>query len=287
RFMNNTHDILDDRIDVTTRGLLGLTVTCARCHDHKFDPISTKDYYALYGVFASSIEPPVKPLYDPPPTTEAYRKFEDELHKRERALQDFLQGKRQDLATSAKTRFAEYLLAVYALNGKPSTGEFMLIADGSDLNPTMIVRWQAYLARMQKAHDPVFVLWHELCSLPTAPFASQAQELLGKLTPVDPSRQINPIVLRAFKEHPPKTLAEAASRYSEVLNDVEKTWQELVKRSVELKQVEPAALPDAAQEELRQVFHGPNTPPNSALGGLNDLELLPDRPAQEKLQGFR
>jgi len=39
RFMNNTHDILDDRIDVTTRGLLGLTVTCARCHDHKFDPI--------------------------------------------------------------------------------------------------------------------------------------------------------------------------------------------------------------------------------------------------------
>lgn len=53
-FLNNAPDIIDDRIDVTTRGLLGLTVTCARCHDHKYDPIPTADYYSLYGVFASS-----------------------------------------------------------------------------------------------------------------------------------------------------------------------------------------------------------------------------------------
>src|SRR5207253_6441825 len=59
RFMNNIHDIIDDRIDVTTRGLMALTVTCARCHDHKFDPIPTRDYYSLYGVFASSVEPQV------------------------------------------------------------------------------------------------------------------------------------------------------------------------------------------------------------------------------------
>jgi hypothetical protein len=49
----NTDDSIDDWIDVTTRGLLGLTVACARCHDHKFEPIPTADYYALYGVFAS------------------------------------------------------------------------------------------------------------------------------------------------------------------------------------------------------------------------------------------
>ncbi|MBW3540094.1 MAG: PSD1 and planctomycete cytochrome C domain-containing protein [Planctomycetes bacterium] len=57
RFLNNRHDIIDDRIDVVTRGLLGLTVTCARCHDHKYDPIPTADYYSLYGVFDSSDEP--------------------------------------------------------------------------------------------------------------------------------------------------------------------------------------------------------------------------------------
>lgn len=62
RFINNPHDIIDDRIDVTMRGFQGLTVGCARCHDHKFDPIPTKDYYSLYGVFANSIEPPPQPI---------------------------------------------------------------------------------------------------------------------------------------------------------------------------------------------------------------------------------
>lgn len=47
-------DQIDDRIDTMSRGLLGLTVACARCHDHKYDPISTKDYYALAGVVAST-----------------------------------------------------------------------------------------------------------------------------------------------------------------------------------------------------------------------------------------
>lgn len=47
-------DTIDDRIDVITRGLLGLTVQCARCHDHKFDPIPTMDYYSLVGVMTSS-----------------------------------------------------------------------------------------------------------------------------------------------------------------------------------------------------------------------------------------
>lgn len=63
-FLNNAPDIIDDRIDVTTRGLLGLTVTCARCHDHKYDPIPTADYYSLYGVFASSkkSDSPEEPL---------------------------------------------------------------------------------------------------------------------------------------------------------------------------------------------------------------------------------
>jgi hypothetical protein len=47
-------DVVDEQIDVTTRSILGLTVACARCHDHKFDPISQKDYYALAGIFRST-----------------------------------------------------------------------------------------------------------------------------------------------------------------------------------------------------------------------------------------
>lgn len=49
-----TFDMIDEQIDATSTALLGLTVSCARCHDHKTDPIPTLDYYALAGVFLSS-----------------------------------------------------------------------------------------------------------------------------------------------------------------------------------------------------------------------------------------
>jgi cytochrome c553 len=47
-------DVVDEQIDVTTQAFLGITAACARCHDHKFDPIPTKDYYALAGIFRST-----------------------------------------------------------------------------------------------------------------------------------------------------------------------------------------------------------------------------------------
>ena len=69
RFENSVNDIINDRIDVTTKAFLGLTVSCARCHDHKFDPIPTADYYALYGIFANSAEPREEPWLHPVPKT--------------------------------------------------------------------------------------------------------------------------------------------------------------------------------------------------------------------------
>ncbi|MFO0951088.1 MAG: PSD1 and planctomycete cytochrome C domain-containing protein [Isosphaeraceae bacterium] len=51
------HLTLEDAVDATGRALMGLTLRCARCHDHKFDPLTQKDYYALYGAFASTVFP--------------------------------------------------------------------------------------------------------------------------------------------------------------------------------------------------------------------------------------
>ena len=84
RFLNDPVLINDDRIDVTCRGLMGLTVACARCHNHKFDPIPTKDYYALYGVFASSVEPNPPIAISPKAQNDAYAAHQaqlDALHK--------------------------------------------------------------------------------------------------------------------------------------------------------------------------------------------------------------
>jgi mono/diheme cytochrome c family protein len=88
RFSNNIHDITDDRIDVVTRGLMGLTVTCARCHDHKFDPIPAADYYSLYGVFASSNEPKDLPQIGEPDNKPEYERFKVEHAKLEKAVAD-------------------------------------------------------------------------------------------------------------------------------------------------------------------------------------------------------
>ncbi|MBI2686174.1 MAG: PSD1 domain-containing protein [Acidobacteria bacterium] len=62
-------DDWDERVDAVTRGLLGLTVACARCHDHKFDPIPTKDYYGLASVFASTMRSE-RPTFDVDPQIE-------------------------------------------------------------------------------------------------------------------------------------------------------------------------------------------------------------------------
>ena len=53
-FYGLSPEFQDDRVDVTTRGFMALTVACAQCHDHKYDPIPTSDFYALQGVFSST-----------------------------------------------------------------------------------------------------------------------------------------------------------------------------------------------------------------------------------------
>jgi cytochrome c553 len=80
----NDLDQYADRVDTLTRGFLGLTVACARCHDHKFDPIPTSDYYALVGVFAST-EYQETPLVSPAEVEEAQKQLtEKELQLKEK-----------------------------------------------------------------------------------------------------------------------------------------------------------------------------------------------------------
>jgi hypothetical protein len=273
-FMSNPHDILDDRIDVVTRGLLGLTVTCARCHDHKFDPIPSKDYYSLYGVFASSTEPMEPPLFEEPPKTPAYESFRKELEKREHALAEFVKTKEQQLREGARTRAADYLLAAHDLRDRPRIDDFMLIADGNDLNPAMIARWGAYLRRMKKSQHPVWRPWHLFADLPEQDFAVKARELCATISKGSvSSERINPLVAEAFADKPPQSMKDVAQRYGELLNRVEKTL--------------PTGLADSTQEELRQVFHGADAPPDVPPGLFSELELLPDRPSQGKLQELR
>ena len=284
RFMNNLHDVLDDRIDVVSRGLLGLTAACARCHDHKFDPIPQADYYSLYGVFRSSIEPTLPPEFLPPPKTEEYAKFSTEMNARQKKLIDFVAGKHSALVTSARTRAAEYLLAAQAQMEKPPTDDFMLLADTNDVNPTMTLRWQIVLEAARKKRHPVWQPWTEFASLPSDQFAQKALEVCERLNsgrePKADGRKplvqpLNPLVITTHCESPPKSLAEVATRYGELFKRIDAKWQA----------TKPTPLSGPHEEEIRRVLYGPDAPPDVPLAmGWGFLSLFPDRPTQGEYQ---
>ena len=134
RFLGVSHDIIDDRIDVVTRGTLGLTVACARCHDHKFDPIPTRDYYSLYGVFQSSAEALVPcATGDDPKLDELVKKNHDLMTKR-----------REEQMARTRARAGDYQKALSELDKYPEQG-FDQIIDEKDLNPFIVHRWKAWV----------------------------------------------------------------------------------------------------------------------------------------------
>jgi hypothetical protein len=89
--------IIDDRIDTTFRGMMALTVACARCHDHKSDPIPTRDYYSLYSVFSNSLEVGTPTIGEPKSGPE-YEKYLKDLAKQKKVVEDFLKPKLDQIA---------------------------------------------------------------------------------------------------------------------------------------------------------------------------------------------
>ncbi|MFM8250696.1 MAG: DUF1549 and DUF1553 domain-containing protein, partial [Planctomycetota bacterium] len=275
-FMGNTHDIIDDRIDVITRGVMALTVTCARCHDHKFDPVPQADYYSLYGILRSSDEPLVAPLVATPPDTEDYRKYDAELKKREAALNAFVHRKHSELVGGARKRVTEYLLAAHAQRKQPATDDFMLIADPTDVNPTMVLRWQVYLEKMGKRRDPIWLAWHAASELDDSSWSSANLSTLADL---------HPLVRAALEAKPPRSIGELAAVYGELLLKVDQQWQQLLATATAQQQAPPKQLDDPQLEQLRAALYGPEAPPDvPLLIGWGFLTLLPDRASQGEYQ---
>ncbi len=278
-FMNNTHDIMDDRIDVVTRGLMGLTVTCARCHDHKYDPVSQAEYYSLYGVFRSCFEPTVPPVLDTPTPGEESDKFTAEMETREKKLVDFVTQKHTDLVHGARVRSGEYLLAAHAQQNHPPTDNFMLLVDMGDLNPAMILRWQVYLEDPRRRTDPVWLVWWSMSDLPAAEFSAKVGERLRAVCSMDAVG--NPLVRAAFLAQPPSSMKDVADRYAQVFARVNQQWQEYLQQSVASGLEPPLALPEASDEEVRRVLYGPDAPPDVPMAmDWGFLSLFPDRPTQ-------
>jgi mono/diheme cytochrome c family protein len=212
RFLNNTHDIIDDRLDVTFRTFQGLTVTCARCHDHKYDPIPAKDYYSLYGVFASSQEPKDLPLIDEVKDTPEVKAFEAELKKREEAVRNATEKLRTDYGAKwrSPTAVAEYLRAIRDAFGMGRDRAVAVAADRK-LDNVVLSSWQRYLAGRPK-DDPIFRVFMALASIKDDEFEAKALAVLAEALKV----KAHPAIAAAFAK-PPAKFQDVCKAYAEVL----------------------------------------------------------------------
>jgi len=283
RFLGVAHDIIDDRIDVVMRGTQALTVGCARCHDHKFDPIPIADYYSLYGIFAGCTEKMVS-LRTPPEASEAHLQYEKGFRERVDKFNQTMERKRQEFSNRFRSKAADYLVAVLDVKKLP-TEEHYEIRGPDDLNPAIVRNWENYLLQTKREFHPVFAVWHALESLPKELFASKAAEVIERLARSDAlSNRVNAAVVQALNENrPPATMRGAAERYGKLFASVHQRWQAMVQAATTNKTALPAALPDPHLEEVRQVLYGPNAPVNIPRLAAADMEWYFDEPSRVEM----
>jgi mono/diheme cytochrome c family protein len=135
-------DERNERVDAVTRGTLGLTVACARCHNHKYDPITQKDYYALIGVFANS-------TYKEYPTVSeaqaaAYESNLAKLEKLQIGFREYTQTESKQLSGALAHQSANYMVASWHVLGKPKD-KIEDAAAEAKLDPEVLRRWVDYL----------------------------------------------------------------------------------------------------------------------------------------------
>jgi len=140
-------DERNERIDAVSRGLLGLTVACARCHNHNYDPISQKDYYALGGVFASSTYKEY-PLASEAQVA-AWRDKEQQLLDLQEQLDDFTTKETEQLSSILATQTSRYMVAAWRVAGKPKL-TVAEAAEHDNLDPELLERWLKFLAQPPK-----------------------------------------------------------------------------------------------------------------------------------------
>jgi mono/diheme cytochrome c family protein len=151
-------DERNDRVDALSRGFLGLTVACARCHNHKYDPISMEDYYALAGVFASSEYGEYS--LSPEPAVLTYKDHQKKVKRQESALQELMEGQTSHLCEILAGKTAQYLVAAWKVLG-PSKVEPARVADAQELDKETLEKWIEYLKGTHREHH-FLEAWNQL-----------------------------------------------------------------------------------------------------------------------------
>ena len=327
RFMGNANDVIDDRIDVVSQGFLGLTVACARCHDHKFDPIPIKDYYSLHGIFASSFEPENPPVIVQDAGSPEYKDYLAQIAAVNAEEKRFIETESAKALAPQRAKVGEYLLAIWELRqqqrasapeiraekGKRplAPADFVLLAREKGLDPRLLANWGAKLREIAGTQHPIFLPFFTFGQLPEENFAAKAKELAAHFAAnKTPDRPVNGALAKAFAGAEPKSMKEVAAIYSAVFKEADEAWQAVLKGAAAeepkgklakalkckkgmvaepiVKVAElPAGLPDKDQEALRQLIHGENSAMQVGERELDRLLGLGANQFRNRLQAIR
>ena len=268
-----THaDERHDRVDVVTRGFLGLTAACARCHDHKYDPIPTTDYYSLAGVFLNTAyhEYPEAPKS----VVDQFKKIEDEIERKQKMLGEIQQNLSNQLSQSLAFESAKYIMAAWEVTGDQKKDVAVVVED-KRLDYELIERWIRYLGRETKLY-PYLQPWQEMMKKGggnSREAQKLAQELQDKIVSVMLAkrdlREENEII--AAKALPGTTKKKYANKPNEFITNDDfcpgcglqlKTlpledmnfWTEIFQR--ELDGVDPIVQPGARMKPGLLLFRG-------------------------------
>lgn len=302
----NPHDTIDDQIDVVTRGLLGLTVACARCHDHKYDPISAKDYYSLYATFASSEPPQLLPTIGEPQQTPAFENYQSRLNSLQTEYEDMERDQGEVIRGRLRMQVGLYLKELAKGVPEQDLSSVFLSYRTDDLRPRILERWRKYINQFD-SHDPVFGSWHRLRALTKENFADNAMVILNQMQEENGDRskwaapqtlgetapRWNPLLLDTLIEKSPQSLIEVAEVYGEVFGKVNQEWSEsLLAASLEAKPGQPvitdqapqhANINSAVHRQLRRHLYQPETP--TALDARASSREL-NRTVRDHLRGM-
>jgi len=147
----------NDQLDVTTKTFLGLTVGCAQCHDHKYDPIPTRDYYSLLGVFRSSAshDHPLVPA-DQVPRYQAQQKKIDEQKE---IIDEFLKLQTQQLVDILALQTSKYMVAAWKVQAK-AYPDVDAAAKATGLDRETLNRWVIYLSHPEDREHEFLKPWY-------------------------------------------------------------------------------------------------------------------------------
>ncbi len=147
-----------DRVDVVSRGFLGLTVGCARCHDHKYDPVPTADYYSLAGVFLNTTyhEYPLVPKK----LVDDYKAQEKKIENKEKLLDEFMKTESTQLGQTLALQAAKYMVAAWRVTGEPKE-DVSKVVDAEKLDYELFDRWIKFLAKPPRFY-PYLTNWQAM-----------------------------------------------------------------------------------------------------------------------------